>query len=579
MPIDRVGQATTTRTMPSNLKTSGTSKLSDHSYKPLTAIRVVVICCACWVGIGRPAEARGQVLEVLFDSSDMTQVLISSMVRVTDGGYVFTHGGRQYKIDANGQLVWSQQCTLGIQEVSAMPDGGTVALTTLTLSEPISGSLDSLVFGLRLVRRDVGGGLLWGKLITVPIIGTNDFADIYSNVRMATDSAGRIFVTIGYTGFEPRQESITCVDASGALLWSKVLTGFTTAHTLYNHVAPDGSGGCFVVWGHNATDPFSYDASFDLAHLQASGSLEWCVLGPMDHDFQVRSMISVNGVALIGGIGDVGGLQHRGFIIKVGPDGALKWSKLYRSQGAIENHGGWELGALASGELIASYFIPHAQYYNPVIMHTDTNGTVLNSARALPVTEGGFTYHVDWEAVDVRDSVITMAVWLYDQPAWDLSVRAAGLWVLSPDLNGCMLSPVYVNSPAANPWVTLTLGTTTQTDAPVNVIDSATTTVPVGSFTTADLCSVVNHVPENPAPAAEFQVLGNVVEQGTMIAARSDREGTIVVFNASGKCIARSQMHAGSNLLPTTSWPTGLYVLRATDASGGMVGCVRAIVE
>ena len=535
-----------------------------------------------------PSPCSAQVLEVLFDSTNIHGEWARNLVCTADGGYVHSAwNSQQWKVDANGQFAWRQvyspwHLTYGI---APMPDGGLVQMEGATVSEPLPGVPDTLVFDMVLMRTDASGAVLWSKGLTIPFPGSYmSCADIYTDADLAVDSTGRIFVSAGFTAFSPRQEFIACFDPSGTLLWSKVLLD-VPGYSLNSHLAADDAGGCYLVWGYGDGQLFTFNEAFDVVRMNGDGSMAWAAHGTFNFAVRVNSIVVVNGAVVIGGSGYCFGISDfNGFTLKVESDSVITWKRLYRNYDAIAmNHGGWDLSALDNGELITAHYVFYGdlQYHDPVIVRSDAEGNVLNSAQVIHIAQPPYSYHADWRDVQAHGSTVAVAVMRYHYEPWDPDPTAAGLWVLAPDLQGCMLQPITVtNPPAGSGWALIDpLTGTSIADHVISVVDSVVTQVPDAGFAIADFCSLPNAAPEPIDVEDAFQVVADPVDQGAPIVFVSPKAGTIEVFDRSGGRMTSVLIGTpGINAVQTVGWPAGLYLLRGTDRYGAVIGYAKVVV-
>ncbi|MEO8590216.1 MAG: T9SS type A sorting domain-containing protein [Flavobacteriales bacterium] len=523
-------------------------------------------------------RTHGQVFQELFESSQISSGWIKGVVSTADGGSVFdlgTHG--KCKVDENGDFLWRQGPVEGTTAMSAMPDGGVV--TVLNQYDYLGYDLenDSIAFRFPIVRTGGAGEVLWRKVISIHF-GSWLIGDPYVEVTINTDTTGRIFLLAGSGSFYPRQEFIACLDASGSLLWSKWIDGLLQGGYV-GLVAGDEEGGCFAVWKYawNDQSESALRSRLDLCHLTANGSLEWHKRGELTSwgDASVSSIINVNGNVVIGGVVQDQGCNqpHKTFTFMVQPDGTLGWFGSYNFTGlATPAYGSWRLAGLSNGEIIGALLNPGQSNYFPVIAHLASDGTVMNSAQVIDVDTGGVDHHIDLKDMDTQDSTITLATGLVSKP---------GIWSLTPDLAGCMLTPVDLPVLVTSTWSSYVSDPSgTAHDAVVVLVDSTQSASAGVQFYPVDLCWFITSAPDVGMIDTQFHVSGNIVQQGTSIIAASATNGRIEVLDASGRLVATLKMNAtATNELSTSGWLAGLYLLRASDVHGRLVGTARVMVE
>lgn len=502
---------------------------------------------------------------------------IKTMVSTGDGGHVLDLGEHgKCKVDEAGQFLWRVAGSgEGTTAVSAMPDGGVVTALNNYTSIDYDLVNDSIAFRFPIIRTDGAGDVIWSRTISIHF-GSLLSGDPYVYVDLSTDTSGRIFLLAGCSSFTPRQEFIACLDASGALLWSRWIDDLAQGRYA-GLVAADQEGGCFAVWKREEVAPLQpvVNSQFDLCHLTSEGSLDWHRRGSLGYSGYtwISSIISLNDGVVVAGRGTNFVEPQGAFAFRAGSDGTLEWRAAYDFAGLTGvTSGSWHTAGLANGEMIGALLHPGQANFFPVISHIAPEGSVVNSAQVVNADIGGQNYHVDLRGMDAHDTTIAFPIGLLNEP---------GIWSLTPELTGCMLTPVSVLGVLTSTLTSYEPDPSGTAHTAVTVLGDSATTVTHGvEFHPVDLCWYVTATPDLGVVGNSFHVAGSVVQGGMPIVAASATNGRIEVLDASGRLVAAIAMNPSmTNELPTVGWPAGLYLLRAADTEGQMMGTARVVVE
>ncbi len=516
----------------------------------------------------RPAHA--QHFQKALDTTTTSVGMVGGITSTTDGGYIMVlntdSGEVQWKADASGQAVWAKHYSLGSANRARMPDGGIVFGELGTF---IQG--DTSYAHYKIVRTDASGDVQWSKLLTLE--KTTPTKSPYTTPIIASDANGAMLIAVGFSGASSTQEWFVSLNGSGALLWSRFYSLNATTF-IGATIATDGNAGWFFAFNDQATP-----SMFLMGHLSFLGTIQWYnsftydVLGTQ---VQVGALISVNGQAVVGGY--LGAGVGPWFIMKANFDGSMAW---YTAYSGGQAPGITRMGSLPSGELVASGGYP--QFGIDAIVHTAPDGSILNSSGQLNITDTQYNYTSRWQDWDIRDTSIDMSAYLvrtdlmlgtntYWPAIWKLSALPAGCLTSTASLVSTVIpfSDVQVQpEPPLTDMATI-----------LTITDSVVAVVPVALVNTHEYCSFITSVPEVQNVGNGFHVVGNLVEQGTAIVCTSAIDSFMEVFDASARQLATMHLStASANEIPTSDWRSGLYLLRATDAHGRIIGTARVVVE
>ena len=434
-------------------------------------------------------RANAQSFQKALDAVNTSSGVVGKVISTTDGGYLLRVTAdsveTQWKADANGQAVWGARYSFDDRYSDRMPDGGIVFLKQASQELGI-GIGDTAYYHLLLARTDGSGNVEWSKCLTITRITTSVFGgSSIVGVTMKTDPAGRIFLSVLFFDGPNGDLWFAAIDASGTLLWSKFFMD-QGVNDFVHYISPDNAGGLY----------FSYDRgvpsnAFALGHFNVDGTLDWVNRYAYTNggaDVKANAMTTVNGQVLAGGGLDIAGLGARWFIQKVNMDGSLDWYTLYSSNLGMGWPGIDHLEALDNGELIATGLSAGVS-----MIHTAVDGTIINSAQVQTITDAQYGYHMSWMDWDVHGSLIAISGYMNRQDlVFGYHTYTPSLWVLSPDLMGCLLAPVQVaSSTAPSSYVVITpVTTSTISDGLVSIVDSSNAVVSTSLIATLDFCSL-----------------------------------------------------------------------------------------
>lgn len=97
--------------------------------------------------------------------------------------------------------------------------------------------------------------------------------------------------------------------------------------------------------------------------------------------------------------------------------------------------------------------------------------------------------------------------------------------------------------------------------------------------TSVDLCSLIIGIEDNASPRNEPIVRGNLVAAGAPLSLTQPINGRIEVTDMSGRVVRTVPVNGSTTSLSSNGWSAGVYLLRAINTSGRVIGTQRVIVE
>jgi len=257
-----------------------------------------------------------------------------SFIQTSDGGYAIagstgSFGAGWYdvyvvKLDANGSLQWTK--TIGGPDF----DVGNSLIQTSDGGYAIAGSTQSFSAGgqdVYVVKLDANGNLQWTKTIG----GKKEDG---GNSLIQTSDGG--YAIAGQTksfGAGNGDVYVVKLDARGNLQWTKTIggpaseTGFSLIQT---------SDGGYAIAGFTASFGAG-ETDLYLVKLDANGNLQWTkTIGGKKEDVG-SSLIQTSdgGYVIAGGTSSFGAGKWDVYVVKLGADGNLQWTKTIGAKNEI----------------------------------------------------------------------------------------------------------------------------------------------------------------------------------------------------------------------------------------------------
>ncbi|MCB9183036.1 MAG: T9SS type A sorting domain-containing protein [Flavobacteriales bacterium] len=536
--------------------------MSNRSFKAIIPLLLSIEC------------ATAQPVQVVIDNPGINGGWVWHVTATTDGNYVVTIAdNNKVKFNADGSPLWSKTYDLVTYSEARMPDGGTVFMSypvgVMTGQSPDW----STTVHFQIARIESNGDLLWKKeFIIASEVSTP--ADPWSSFDLTTDDSGRVFVQLGHS-YTMGQKFVCCITPAGALLWSRILQGGDlTVTPTFSMIAADGVGGCYAIWCHPQED-WGWDYSgLDLAKFNADGSLDWTEHMTV-HNFtgSFGSAIANPDRLVISGSGQ--STNNCGVLLSINSDGSVGWRRTFAGGGT------WHLRTIGNGEIIGARYNPGYQWSGSSIIRLDENGVALSAAATVSMPLGAFDYHVDWRSLDAYGDHIAIPVGIFDQAPWAGDYSQPGLWVLSPEFDGCMLTAIPPNTNdlaiwlSMVPWASLSVS-----DSQVVMIDQELIAQDWLTLTTSNGCDLPMHVPGRAGSIVRAGPQSSMAEAGSPVLYVGASDGYLDVLDASGRQVVAPfrVMANGTFELPTSSWSRGLYLLRLQSAQEG-VTTFKVLVE
>ncbi len=542
-------------------------------YANIACIAMLLACCA--------RSAHSQPFQKALDTTTTSLGMLGGITSTTDGGYIMVlntdSGDVQWKADATGQALWAKHYSVGSQNRARMPDGGIVFGELGTYQQGI-GMGDYSYAHLKIVRTDASGDIEWSKLVTFQFVPP---AEPPVHPIIATDASGNILFTTAFGGISGTVQWFVSLNASGALLWSRFYP-LDMNTVKVSAIVSDGNANWFF-----AFDEAPDYSTFRMGHLIFLGSMQWLrsySYTTSGAQVTVSGLTTVNSQPVVaGGLNADQGQQW--FIMKANNDGSLAWYKAYNSLTPMYDPGIVHVASLPNGELIASGGQPvFVDVWQEDMIHTAADGSVLNSVQQDSVVDTQYSYAGRWGGWDMLDTTIALSSYrIRRDRVLGYHTFNPALWTRTPaELDGCLTSPVDFIATAALPGDVQTQTLTPLNDIPatLTIVDSAVIVIPVTLINTHDYCAFITAVSEIKDRSVGYHVINNTVEQGSAIISTSAVDGFLEALDVSGQQVASVHITAARmNELPTTDWRAGLYLLRATDVDGRLIGIAKVVVE
>jgi hypothetical protein len=548
------------------------AKNSTHSKKtPMKQILLLTV--AIMLRGMLPAQP---VFQKLLQPANGGTNVIESMEPTTDGGMLV--GGNYWdlnwsnaapfitKIDASGQLTWSKYITSDFQGgtfklkvCGQSADGGYFALMEETNTNNFA-----------LVHFDAVGNVNWSKAYhpsTLLLSG-------YDRHHVAQAPNGDYLLNFSF------MENLLLLrtDNSGNLRWGKTVLGDTAYGKCPGFdCAIDGSGNTLLT-GKRNNDRM-------LVYIDQAGTVLWSKMftdGGYTHLKKIKAM--PNGDFLCSGffLHPVNGNQI-GLLMRIDNNGNTLWRMHYTYQQGFSLFGEGlsftDFDVMPNGDIQ----LVSTGFYNPVFVHTDANGYLLesrklNSQAAYYSSDGpgniGITAdgYLAYAGTDLLYPDATFSVQLVSEAVFKMNaaVNAGGTCAL--DYCGVIATPYQ------EPTTLIT--STGATSNPTG------TTVPGITFSVSpiaqqliDYCPLLN-VQEQPA-ANVFDVFPNPVQNSEVVRLTFQKTftGTIALLDINGRMVSETKTNSVNtfdcsteNLLP------GMYLIRSVSADGATASA-RIIVR
>jgi hypothetical protein len=258
----------------------------------------------------------------------------SSLIQTSDGGYAIAGLTQSFgagetdvyvvKLDANGNLQWTK--TIGGPNF----DVGNSLIQTSDGGYAIAGSTKSFGAGdedVYVVKLDANGNLQWTKTIG------GKYADGGNSLIQTSDGGYAIAGSTESFGAGNGDVYVVKLDVHGNLQWTKTIggpaseTGFSLIQT---------SDGGYIIAGFTSSFGAG-ETDIYLVKLDANGNLQWTkTIGGKKEDVGFSLIqTSDGGYAIAGGTSSFGAGKWDVYVVKLGANGNLQWTKTIGAKNEI----------------------------------------------------------------------------------------------------------------------------------------------------------------------------------------------------------------------------------------------------
>ena len=500
-------------------------------------------------------------------------------IATSDGGYMFflrqDNLRALVKLDQNGDLLWSNAYPVVagepwfVYELVPTTDGGAVML--LESADESAWGLN--LYHVRLARIDASGALVWTKRYNLPVV---EFTTI-TRSELMTNGANEFFVRMSPIQPSSDPHRVMKINGAGDVLWCTSFDewqGDGHVRSLY----PAQGGGCLMVnWSNSFSNTPNSVSLFD-----GSGNLLWGRSVRMTNGnwlFYPGTAIqsSTGEVYLLGyqmGMGVPG--QNFGYMVRIALNGDLDWYKIYGDGNDL--HYAEEVVELPSGDLRFGSFdvnvfdtdgnhLSHQQRSFPEVNMGVLSYSLPGGDEVALPTNNGFLRVADWTKTDDffgyswYKPVISVVPWdLNNTCGWDSTAFATASDTIVP--------PAFIE------YLTLN----DAGPASYSFADTATVSFAV-PLTLTDFCTLLS-VDDVDASATPVTVFPSLLQAGTPINVHAQGAARMELFNARGRSVQiLAAEHDAQVSFNSSTLRSGLYLIRAVDAKGALLGTARVVVE
>jgi hypothetical protein len=264
-----------------------------------------------------------------YDSIQNNSTTISSLIEVSDGGYLLSGsnpsislgvGGTIVKVDSSGGIEWIKKDLpgeeLGISKLIRGVNGDIIGVGTVN-NNSIGRFLDATI-----VRFDSNGNFLWGKCIGTT--GTE-----YGNHITPTSDNGCVFIGTTNPSNQASGSDIYFgkLDSLGNLLWSKKIGGNDAEGSVYYTRIIELSDGSLLLAAPTKSFGFG-DNDIIVVKSDILGNTIWTkVYGTSNSEIPYAVEELSNGdILIIGGVGFTNPNSSAALAIKLDSSGNILWS-------------------------------------------------------------------------------------------------------------------------------------------------------------------------------------------------------------------------------------------------------------
>ncbi len=541
--------------------------------------------CLLLTGVSSIATQAQDVLHFALDS-------VGSSEAVFPDGCVLPNGDLLLKTDqGNASILWSGAST-GVPQwqrqvepkadvVVATPDDGawlaSVGPQIILASSPLN--VDTALYSFDLARLDATGALSSNIRYGFQAIDIVLPSIFLSSQQVRSDELGNVFVLVlvhaGTGGY-----MLNKFAADGTPVWSRYLRarnffGFYSSWPWLTSdragfIAPDGSGGCYVVHhpevGGNEVARFDADGALlwgrDIRYVNAQAGYDWRYGDATVHEDR---LLIFNHMVLASGTYDQ--------LIQLQPDGSLYGAELHSPASQVRTtHTGPDGTLYVLGATTVRTLAPGSgNVSEPVAFHElSTNGT----SEGFKTT--GIAHHAG-----------RLVLPGYRKTTHDLfGYQNWFPGVLSVDLSagpvvGCMVSPGAVVQRHLVPDSMITIAAMDMQTLEAHL------TVEAGGFTVEDRTPLTTHTAcsitmglEQPVSSDAPRVINTLLQAGEPLRIEGNGVLWAEVLDLQGRSVSAYRMLANGPVrtLPTDGWVAGTYLVRLSTAQGALQHTQRVVV-
>jgi hypothetical protein len=516
---------------------------------------------------------------VRLDTAALNNISIGEGVPMADGGSVLEvpelGGFSLWKCDAAGTAQWRNRYPWeGAYPTNdiAPTTNGDVLMAYATVNSSTVG--DTAIPVLDLWRIGPDGATVWRKHLELDTV-FGGWIGFVTQLKIVENEASEIFILSVVDLNWENIVSVTKVDASGAMLWSRRVGDpvnqmsfpFPAGFGSMIYLAPDLSGGCRLV----APATENADESVYIVNVTADGSLAWGrlfdYLGIASSFSMTEPAVDMAGTTLFqtytsSANGDlhIVRISEAGDLLEVEQYGTGYWGELSYDQGTVLLRGGYQL------------------------MVVNDNGDLVSGVGQISLPDdSAYTYQLPLGKCNVKNGRVCCYGRFMSTPV------GAGLPLASPalcrfDLSDPAACDRMTFTPVA-PHTSLPLSIFTCTPMTSLACDTLAAMVSDGSLTSepkpllasVDLCVLTAIAPVAEIPAT-FTVNRTLLLSGDPLTVTSDRPLGYCILDMKG-AVVWSDPRTNQRLdIPTAELTPGLYMLLGRDVTGQVVGTAKVVV-